>query len=113
MEQYKLYLEETYPGQSCYIDSQGRGWASYKIDGEECYINHCYLAPDYRGKTMMSELCSNIEKIALESGCKYMTGTVEIGTGVPERSVKMMLNDGYSIHSANNNIIVMIKYLKG
>ena len=111
MQQYKAYLEETYKGQSCYIDPQNRGWASYKIEGDECYINHCYLAPDFRGATLMSELCSNIEAIARESGCKYMTGTVEVGTGNPMRSLKMMAADGYRIHSANNNIIVMIKDL--
>lgn len=111
MQQYKSYLEETYSGQSCYIDPQNRGWASYKIDGDECYINHCYLAPDFREAKLMGELCSNIEKIARDANCKYVTGTVEIGTGNPIRSLKMMVTDGYRIHSANNNIIVMIKDL--
>jgi GNAT superfamily N-acetyltransferase len=116
MEQYKSYLEETYVGQSCYIDPKGRGWASYKITGEECYINHCWLHPDHRGKTLMSELCSNIEKIALESGCTYMTGTVEVSPDSkvdPIISLKMMHTDGYRLHSANNNIIVLVKKLKG
>lgn len=117
MQQYRDYLRETYIGQDCYIDPQNRGWASYKIDGDECYINHCYLAPDFRGQALMSELCSNIEKIARESGCKYMTGTVDVDpknqveTSNPIRSLKMMATDGYRIHSANNNIIVMIKDL--
>lgn len=94
MKQYKDYLEETYKGQSCYIDPQNRGWASYKIDGDECCINHCYLAPDFRNASLMAELCSNIEKIALESNCKYMTGTVDINSSNPVRSIKMMANDG-------------------
>lgn len=111
MNQYKAYLEETYKGQSCYIDPQSRGWASYKIDGDECYINHCYLAPDFRSAHLMSELCSHIEMIAREAGCKYMTGTVDVESTNPIRSIKMMATDGYSIHSANNNIIVMIKHL--
>jgi len=114
MQQYKQYLEETYQGQSCYIDPQNRGWASYKIDGDECYINHCYLDPNHRGKALMSELCSNIEKIALGSGCTFMTGTVEVGISSKVDSMislKMMSADGYKIHSANNNIIIMIKYL--
>jgi GNAT superfamily N-acetyltransferase len=114
MQQYKQYLEETFVGQSCYIDPQGRGWASYKIEEFECYINHCYLHPDYRGKALMSELCTNIEKIAREAGCLYMSGTVEVGAHSkvdPIISLKMMHSDGYRIHSANNNIIVMIKDL--
>lgn len=111
MEQYKSYLEETYEGESCYIDPQNRGWASYKISGDECYIVHCYLAPDFRGKTMMSELCQNIEKVAKDKGCKYMTGTVDLSSKNPERSMRMMITDGYKLHSAQNNVIVLIKYL--
>jgi hypothetical protein len=113
MEQYKAYLEETYKGHSCYIDPEARGWASYIINGEECYIDHCFLSPEARhGKLSMSMICSEIEKIAKDKGCKFMTGTIQIGTGIPERSIRMMMTDGYRIHSANNNIITMIKYLE-
>ena len=111
MQQYKQYLEETYEGESCYIDPQERGWASYKISGDECYIAHCYLVPDFRGRTLMSEICSNIEQIAIAAGCKYMTGTVDTQGRGKERSLKMMISDGYKIHSAQNNIIVLMKQL--
>lgn len=111
MEQYKSYLEETYTGESCYIDPQNRGWASYKISGEECYIVHCYLAPEFRGLTLMSELCKKIEDIARSKGCTYMAGTVDTTARKPERSLKMMITDGYTLDSANNNIIVLTKKL--
>jgi hypothetical protein len=112
MEQYKAYLKETYPGHDCYIDPEGRGWASYQINNDECYIDHCYMVPEFRNKFTMSAICANIEDIAREKGCKFMTGTVQIGTGIPERSVRMMLTDGYKFHSANNNVITMIKFLE-
>jgi GNAT superfamily N-acetyltransferase len=111
MEQYKAYLEESYQGESCYIDPDNRGWASYKIDGEECYINHCYLNPEFRGQTMMSELCKNIEEIAKAKGCSFMSGTVAIESTNKEKSIRMMITDGYKLHSAHNNIIVLTKEL--
>ena len=111
MEQYKQYLKETYAGQDCYIDEQNRGWASFKIDGDECYINHCFILPEFRSQTLMREICSHIEIIAKNSGCKFMTGTVQIGTGVPERSLRMMMSGGYTVFSAQDNIIVMIKHI--
>lgn len=111
MYQYKQYLEETYMGESCHIDPDNRGWASYKIDGEECYINHCYLHPDFRGKTLMSEICKPIEEIAKKRGCKFMSGTVDINSKNKEKSIRMMITDGYKLHSAENNIIVLIKEL--
>lgn len=111
MQQYRDYLRETYSGQDCYIDPQNRGWASYKIDGDECYINHCYIVPEHRNLALMSELCSHIEVEARGKGCKFVTGTVDINSTNPIRSLKMMVTDGYRIHSAHNNIIVMIKDL--
>jgi hypothetical protein len=111
MEQYKAYLEETYPGESCYIDDERRGWASYKINGDECYIVHCFVAKEFRNKQFMSSLCGNIERIALSKGCKYMTGTVDLSSSNPERSLRMQMTDGYKLHSANNNVIVLIKDL--
>jgi GNAT superfamily N-acetyltransferase len=112
MDQYKAYLEETYHNESCYIDPRGRGWAAYKISGEECYITHCYLDPEFRGAALMSELCQNIEEIALLNGCTFMAGTVDLASKRPDISTKMMLTDGYKMHSANNNIIVFVKKLK-
>lgn len=111
MEQYKAYLEQTYEGESCYIDPQNRGWASYKISGPECYIVHCYLAPEFRGQTLMSEICSHIEKIAVEKGCVYMAGTVDVTARNPERSLKMMIADGYKLWNADKGIITLTKRL--
>ena len=111
MEQFKHYLEETYLGESCYIDPEGRGWASYKIMGEECYIAHCYLAPAHRGMTLMSEICSHIEDSARASGCKFMSGSVDINSRNPERSLKMMLADGYKLGSTQGTVIYLMKKL--
>jgi len=112
MQQYKAYLEETYQGQSCYIDPQSRGWASYKlIDGGECYIDHCYVAPEFRATSAIYEINQAIEQIAKDASCTHMTGTVDLASSAPMRSVKMMEKAGYKLHSAQNNIIVMIKLL--
>ncbi len=111
MQQYKAYLEETYAGQSCHIDPQSRGWASYKISGEECYIDHCYVAPEFRATSAIYDINVAIESIAASSGCTHMTGTVDLASSAPMRSVKMMEKAGYKLHSAQNNIIVMIKLL--
>jgi hypothetical protein len=111
MQQYKAYLEETYQGQSCHIDPQSRGWASYKISGQECYIDHCYVAPEFRATSAIYEINQAIEQIAKDASCTHMTGTVDLASSAPMRSVKMMEKAGYKLHSAQNNIIVMIKLL--
>jgi predicted GNAT superfamily acetyltransferase len=112
MYQYKAFLEEMYPGKSCYIDPKNRGWMSYWVRGKECYIEDIYICPEYRGSYAAEEISKEIEKIAKASGCEYMTGTVVPTSLNPERSIKMLFHAGYKISSAHDNLIIFIKPLE-
>ena len=88
MKQFQDYLRETYHDQDCYIDSQDRGWASYKVSGEECYIDHCYVDPQFRNTSAIYDINRAIEGIAKRKNCKFITGTVDLASKSPIRSVR-------------------------
>lgn len=89
------------------------GFISYSINGEECYIQDYYIIPEKRGEGLAWKLAKEVEKRALDAGCKYLTGSVIVGSKDDTKSLKILLHYGMKLLSVNGNIIYMIKELKG
>ncbi len=84
------------------VDSiiRDEGFATYKINGEECYIQDIFVYPDYRQKGIASEMADDIARIAISKGCKYLTGSVDTTTNKAHESVLVLFAYGFKIHSA-------------
>lgn len=76
------------------------GFASYRLNGDECYIRDIWVSPEYRKKFLASQIAQKIEGIAKEAGCKYLTGSVSTTAHHATESVKVLLAYGFDVHSA-------------
>jgi len=87
------------------------GFASYLINGDECYIKDIWVEPDFRNTKFASTIANDIADIARASGCKYLTGTVSTTAHNPTASAKVLLAYGFNIFEAIQHGIIFRKDL--
>ncbi len=87
------------------------GFATYKINGEECYIRDIWVDKDYRKKGIGAEMADDISRIAIAKGCKYLTGSVLVTANNSTESTLILLAYGFKVHSIVNYGIIFRKQL--
>jgi len=97
MQQLASYLKERQGVESLIRDD---GFATYKITGEECYIQDIWVHGDHRKKGIASEMADDIARIAITNGCKRLVGSVDTTTKGAHESVLILLAYGFKVHSA-------------
>jgi GNAT superfamily N-acetyltransferase len=88
------------------------GFATYRINGDECYIRDIYVHPDYRNKDIASDMADEICVRAAGRGCLYLTGSVDTRLKSATASTKVLLAYGFKIHRAIEGGIFFRKDLK-
>lgn len=88
-----------------------KGFATYVINGDDCYIKDIYVHRDFRKEGVASLLADGIAETARERGCKYLTGTVMPSANNSTDSIKVLLAYGFRLHSAVQNGIFFRKDL--
>lgn len=106
---YGLYIKER-EGKS--ILENEHGFFTYKIQGEECYIEDIFIKKESRRKNIGTEMADEIYKIAKASGCKFLTGSCIPSTNGATESMKAMLAYGFQIHSCTTDRIVLFKEIQ-
>ena len=86
-----------------------KGFVSYIIAGEECYIKDIWVNKDFRKLGVAAALADQVVEIALKQGCKFLSGTVVPSATGSTDSLKVLLAYGFTLHSASNNFIVFRK----
>jgi GNAT superfamily N-acetyltransferase len=104
---YALYLRERDPEKEIYEDE--KGFVTYIITGEECYIVDTFVKKEYRNKGIASYYGDTVTKIAKESGCTYLTGSVCPMANGATGSMKFLLSYGFKLKSSINNLIFFRK----
>lgn len=110
MEMLKKYLEELNNGRGVVYND--RGFATFEITGDECYIVDIYIEPEYRTAKEASKLADEVVEIALERGCSILTGSVVPSAHNSTISLKVLLGYGFELHGASDNFITFAKELK-
>lgn len=103
---YANYIKER---EGLGIVEDSRGFATYKISGEECYIKDIFVKACFRTQSVASEFADKITEIAKSSGCKYLTGTVVPQAEGSTISLKVLLGYGFKLLSSKENLIIFIK----
>lgn len=103
---YGQYLKER---ENFEIIEDERGFATYIILGEECYLRDIWIAPEFRKSGVGRSFCDEVEKIAKANGCKYLTGTVVPNTKGATGNMVAVIKCGFKIHSSTHEKIVLIK----
>lgn len=91
MSLYSDYLNET--GQRHIVETD-KGFATYQIDGSECYIVDIYIAPEARRTGLCHKIVNQVIDKAKEQGCRVLTGSVNTSIKTPGISVKVLLGHG-------------------
>lgn len=86
-----------------------QGFATYRINGAECYIEDIYVVPEARNKHIATLLADRISEEAKEKGCRYLTGSVMPTANKSTESTKVLLAYGFKLLRAENNAIYFIK----
>ena len=82
---------------------------NYRISGEECYIKDIFVIKEFRRSNVATELADKCAKIAKDSGCKFLSGTIVPSTNGATNSMKGLLAYGFEIKSALNDLIILVK----
>jgi len=106
MRQLAEYLMER-EGYSCVLREEG--FAAYKIEGEYVYLRDIWVDPDYRKDGIATALANEVAERARESGCRYMTGSVDTTAKNPTASVKVLLAYGMEISGVSGTGIFFRK----
>lgn len=86
-----------------------KGFATYYFVNDGCYIQDIYVNPDHRKECVAADMADQIASIAKEKGCDKLYGSVSPSANGSTSSLKVLLAYGFSLHSAANNFIVMVK----
>lgn len=89
-----------------------KGFATYKIFGEECYIRDIFVEKKFRTEHVASEYADKIAAIAKEKGCKVLTGTVAPKANNSTAGVAVLLAYGFKLHDSNHQGLVFVKEIK-
>ncbi len=87
------------------------GFATYKITGEEIYIEDIYIKPEYRKSKHASDLADAVSEIGTRNGCKRLWGSVCPSKNNSTISLKALLGYGFSLRSSKDNFILLVKEL--
>lgn len=91
------------------IIEDARSFATYRVIGDECYIQDIYVSPDLRETGLASKLADQIVEIAKNKNCKYLTGSVNTSIKDPTRSIKVLLAYGFKLLRSEPAIIWFVK----
>jgi GNAT superfamily N-acetyltransferase len=106
---YAEYMKER-EGVSFLFKEQG--FVQYTINGEECYIQVIYVTPDHRRSGLAAQMADEVEAIAKENGCTFLTGSCDPRAPGSTESATAMIRTGFKLHSAKENFIVFIRSIK-
>jgi len=87
------------------------GFATYVINGDECYLRDIYVLPEHRKTKVASSYSKIIEEIAKDKGCKFLTGTVYLGANGSTESLMAVMKAGFKLASTTKEKIILIKEL--
>jgi ribosomal protein S18 acetylase RimI-like enzyme len=101
------YREEKNGMQS--VEREGKGFMTFKLYGEECYIEDAYVVPEFRQHHVGTEMLKEIESIAKLAGCKVISSCVRPDEATATLSMLAQISAGFKIHRSELNKIVMVK----
>jgi GNAT superfamily N-acetyltransferase len=87
------------------------GFLTYKAYPDEYRIFDLYVTPDSRQSGFASEMADRVASLALENGCKILTGSVDTRANGATTSVKVLLSYGFKVLRTDGSMIHFIKEL--
>jgi GNAT superfamily N-acetyltransferase len=109
-----LFKDYLYEREGKEIIETDKGFITFKIfKNGECYIQDIFIIPEERHTGLAFKMRDDVINIAKERGCHTLIGSVSIDTESASRNLKILLNDGWTIHAVNGTAIFVHKKLEG
>lgn len=89
------------------------GFATYHYQGNVCYIEDVYVIPEKRKKRIASGYVKVIAETAKIKDIDTLMTSVNLLAKNSTDSLKAVLGAGFSLHSANSNMIFLTKDING
>lgn len=86
-----------------------KGCLTYRISGDECYIKDIFVLKEHRRSNVATELADECSKIARDSNCKFLSGTIVPSTRGATDSMMGLVAYGFEIRSAQVDLIILVK----
>jgi hypothetical protein len=103
---FEKYMKER---QNAECIKNEKGFLFYRIQNDECYIVDIFIEESFRKTSASSEIIGELESRV--QGSKYISGNVYLSDPGCHRTLKAAFKQGFKIHSANNNILLIVKEL--
>lgn len=85
--------------------------ASYKIEGEVCYLQDVYIVPEKRQMGLASSIADRVGALAKEKGCKYLVSSVCFKDPHVDRNIKVLHGYGMSVLRGEGTMLYFKKEL--
>jgi GNAT superfamily N-acetyltransferase len=106
---YGMYIKER---QSFETEEDAYGFITYKINGDEVFVNDIFVMPLFRNQHVGTSLGDRVTEIAKIKGCKRMVAHIYPSThGSNEALIGFMTKYKMRITGCHENLIVLKKEL--
>jgi ribosomal protein S18 acetylase RimI-like enzyme len=85
------------------------GFALYKIQQDECYIQDIYVLPDKRRSGVASQMADAVAERAKSKGCRWLVGSVSPAANNAHTSLMVLIHYGMKLQKADKDIIFFAK----
>lgn len=85
------------------------GFLTYIISGPDCYVVDFFVEQKFRRSGKGKLLADHIERIAKESGCTRLLGSIVPTAKGSTESLKVLLSYGYKLLSSRDNFMMLYK----
>lgn len=85
------------------------GFALYKIQSDECYIQDIYVVPEIRKSHVATQMADAVAVIAKSKGCKWLVGSVSPAANNAHTSLLILISYGMKLQKADKDIIFFAK----
>lgn len=107
-----LYAEYVRERENKHILEDDKGFITYVVNGDECYIVDMYIKEKHRRSGHGIKQADQVCEAAKRLGCKYITGSVDPRTNGATYSMKLLINYGMEVLMVKDSLVYFVKELK-
>ena len=107
-----LYGEYILEREGYSIVETAAGFATFKVNGVECYLRDLYVKPQFRKDGVAAALADEVQKRAKEMGATILLGSVCVGMLGDTDSLKVLLAYGMKMCGVNGDFIYFNKEIR-
>lgn len=111
LQSFSKFAEYIKERENAYVIETNKGFASYSILGEVCYIRDLYVLPEFRRSKVASDFAKAVAEAGKAAGCKTLVCGVAPQANGTTGSLSVILANGFELKSATETMIWFVRGL--